>query len=514
MNEESRGVDTKDCAVVQAVPENTNTPSNCVTNSNVPIEIQEVAISPGASSKELDLAQALGPTNQTGSSSACIVPQSDQTIAPVNDSNPVQTQSAEQAPAQQDAGATEIINQSNQSVKSIIRELNFPRGMVGAPYKFEIALKEKLTGIKVKDIKVELKSDSLGLCVELQEDYSLLSLSGTPEKSGEIQIVLAYFVDSVLCEPKQMICEFKPIQITADPKTLWKNLPTDPNAPYQSPNSVNECVTGKDKIIIAASKQGRSHAHEGKFRDDNYTIHHIAEGDWYLVAVADGAGSAEFSREGSRIACSTFVSFMTERINESDGINEKSTTSSIQELEAILMNTVLKACYQGMTAIYAEAQNTNNPAKKYNTTLLAFVAKKIASEWLIVSFGVGDGAIGLLDNNDELYMLSIPDGGEYVGQTRFLTMQEIWKDNPAARIVKLRINDFKAILSMSDGVSDPKFETDNNLKNRDIWLALWQELNHEVQLAERSEISSNQLEKWLDFWSKGNHDDRTIAILY
>ena len=35
-----------------------------------------------------------------------------------------------------------------------------------------------------------------------------------------------------------------------------------------------------------------------------------------------------------------------------------------------------------------------------------------------------------------------------------------------------------------------------------------------VDLSDDNEAAKEQLLNWLDFWSPGNHDDRTIAILY
>ena len=68
---------------------------------------------------------------------------------------------------------------------------------------------------------------------------------------------------------------------------------------------------------------------------------------------------------------------------------------------------------------------------------------------------------------------------------------------------------------MTDGVSDPMFETDANLCNPDKWDALWNNLRESgVELTDDNETSKDQLLNWLDFWSPGNHDDRTIAILY
>lgn len=35
-----------------------------------------------------------------------------------------------------------------------------------------------------------------------------------------------------------------------------------------------------------------------------------------------------------------------------------------------------------------------------------------------------------------------------------------------------------------------------------------------MDLSDDNEVAKEQLLNWLDFWSPGNHDDRTIAILY
>ena len=67
---------------------------------------------------------------------------------------------------------------------------------------------------------------------------------------------------------------------------------------------------------------------------------------------------------------------------------------------------------------------------------------------------------------------------------------------------------------MTDGVSDPMFETDANLNKYEKWDALWKNIGNEVEMIDDNAESKNQLLKWLEFWSQGNHDDRTIAILY
>ena len=48
--------------------------------------------------------------------------------------------------------------------------------------------------------------------------------------------------------------------------------------------------------------RGRSHAHNGTHCDDDYTIRHHPRTNLHFLAVSDGAGSAQYSRHGSRLA--------------------------------------------------------------------------------------------------------------------------------------------------------------------------------------------------------------------
>jgi len=66
---------------------------------------------------------------------------------------------------------------------------------------------------------------------------------------------------------------------------------------------------------------------------------------------------------------------------------------------------------------------------------------------------------------------------------------------------------------MTDGVSDPRFETDARLSRPADWDALWQELDGTLALADAARGKEQLLLDWLDFWSPGNHDDRTIALI-
>jgi serine/threonine protein phosphatase PrpC len=184
-----------------------------------------------------------------------------------------------------------------------------------------------------------------------------------------------------------------------------------------------------------------------------------------------------------------------------------------------LHQIVGKAAFEAYRKICDEATDKQRVPKEYATTLLLSICKKFDFGWFVGAFWVGDGGIGIYRKEpQDLKVLGEPDGGEFAGQTRFLTMQEIFSDRVRTRFEI--VEDFTAIILMTDGITDPKFETDANLNRIEKWNALWDDLNGnnednvKVDFTDDNEQAARQLLKWLDFWSKGNHDDRTIAILY
>jgi hypothetical protein len=71
---------------------------------------------------------------------------------------------------------------------------------------------------------------------------------------------------------------------------------------------------------------------------------------------------------------------------------------------------------------------------------------------------------------------------------------------------------FTALLLLTDGVTDPKFETEAMLWRPEPWNALWEEIGRAVQSAGPEQAGAEMLE-WLGFWSPGHHDDRSVAVL-
>lgn len=436
----------------------------------------------------------------------------------------------------------------------IVWNLNMPNAKENQIYNQTVEM-PKVSSAQLPEVEillddvVGLEQDIHGLQLMVAPDKHSFAITGTPtlehfRKDGAtalstFELTLKYHFSGMEMPAERPVLERKvQFVINQDPRKLWRDIPvdwenmTEPKykkddiqIDYVKVEALSDGTPQKD--IVAASKRGRSHAQEGKPRDDHFKMSHMDNG-WYIMAVADGAGSAKYSREGSRIACEEVTNYcMAQLANSKDfesavkQYNEHKTESESDARKAVgdyIYKIVGTAAFKAHKSINAEAAIKKLPAKQYATTLLLAICKKFEFGWFIATFWVGDGAICLYNKQAHTAeVLGVPDEGEYAGQTRFLTMPEIFKDATSLyQRLRFRIvDDFTALFLMSDGVSDPKFETDANLNNPDKWDALWTDLKENgVELTDDNEETKNQLLAWLDFWSPGNHDDRTIAILY
>ena len=399
--------------------------------------------------------------------------------------------------------------------------LIFPNGKKGEEYNHTV----KIEGLDIEFLEVD-GIEETDLFFRYSTDGEL-NLKGTPKKAGDFEFTIKCKLKG--WEDGDKIIERKfNIAFNPDPRDLWKDLPVPENTPFMKPNEeceyilVPEFEGRSQKDIVVASKRGRSHAQEGKPRDDHFKVSHNGENGWYVLIVADGAGSAKYSRKGSKIACDIAEDYCKTQIAEraetfekcvADYANESS-KENLQRVASFLREIIVRAAFEAHKAIKTfVSQCENAVVKDFSTTLLIAVCKRFDFGWFVASFGVGDGAIAIYDKGAEkVRLLNVPDGGEYAGQTRFLTMDSIFTDRN--RILFSIVPDFTALMLMSDGISDPWFETDANLAKKEKWDALWEDLNKHVEFTDDNKKSKSQLLSWLDFWSPGNHDDRTIAILY
>ena len=180
-----------------------------------------------------------------------------------------------------------------------------------------------------------------------------------------------------------------------------------------------------------------------------------------------------------------------------------------------LYRWLVTAAHSSLKAIkdQAAAIEPPRPAKDFHTTLLICAAKKVESGWVLVSFTIGDGGVGIRQGDGSPIAFCEPDSGDFSGQTVFITVNNVFDDaeKNMSRLHAAYVKDLGAVVLMTDGITDPRFPTEASLKDRTCWDKFWAEVSQAAKFED--EGAEDRLLKWLSFKSAGNHDDRTIVFL-
>lgn len=367
------------------------------------------------------------------------------------------------------------------------------------------------------DIEVG-KNEALGVELDRAKGEFLFN----PTQAGEQQLELFFQHPDLTDQPAQP--KTVAVTVNPDPDSLWQNKDPDPTLPYQKEHTASKELVTPVARMLAASQRGRSHAHEGTFRDDDFLVHYDKKTEWHLLAAADGAGSAKFSRQGSLIACEKAIHHMEdwltkETVTLGSAVEKFLETADRDKrhLQSPAYGWLGGAAIEALKAIKAEAEQRDPPAslRDFHTTLLLAAAKPTPKGWLLLTFSVGDGGIAAISGQGEPLSLCTPDSGDFSGQTVFLTVPSVLRsgEDVLKRIHVQILPEFSALFLMTDGITDPKFPTEASLEDKPTWESFLHELSEKVQITKPGDGAETRLLSWLSFRSPGNHDDRTIVIL-
>ena len=368
---------------------------------------------------------------------------------------------------------------------------------------------------RVVIVEVTVPEDS-GLVLDQEEG----TLYGTPKNPGELKLKLTYRLGETPTKRPDLTHEFA-LTINPDPKSLWKNLPSDPQGVFAKPDDDQASLATPHLTAIAASLRGRSHAHEGKFRDDDFAMHFVEATNWHVLIAADGAGSAKYSRRGSQVACQVAITELANKLSVSndldDALGKLGNSDAVEDLEKlrkISSNLLIAAAYQALAAIQKQAGDQQAALRDFNTTFIVVLGKKLESKWFLASFAIGDGGAGAMIDAERVELLTNPDSGEFAGQTVFLTSPQVFSDSEVLlrRTHAAFCDDFRFLAVMTDGITDPIFESDTRLSSAAAWEAWRQQLSQAVKLDALEPGMERALLDYLHFPSPGNHDDRTLIL--
>ncbi|WP_342648077.1 PP2C family serine/threonine-protein phosphatase [Mucilaginibacter sp. CSA2-8R] len=408
---------------------------------------------------------------------------------------------------------TEIINQP-------VRILN---ASVGKSYEAKLDF-NKLGWTDIATYRFEGLGEA-GLSFNEQQQQ----ITGNPKQSGDINIGFLFKLQGQ-ADDEPLNKKIITLIINPDPKSLWKTIDNDKNDPYWKEDAVTQFEPIGDRHILVSSKRGRSHANVGSFREDDFAFKDLGNG-WSIVVVADGAGSAKLSRKGSQMACNGIVEFFTEEsatanLQQFDELlaqhNTQTDDSTQNKIKLFVYNNLGKAVFTVHKKLESFAAEAGATLKDLSSTLIFTLFKKYESGYVFLSFGVGDCPMAVINREvTEVTLLNWLDVGEFGGGTRFITMPEIFKsDKFATRFSFKQLKDFSYLMLMSDGIYDPKFIVEASLPNITKWQDLLNDLGGNNEEGVKVDLSADnadiipQLSAWMDFWSAGNHDDRTLAIVF
>jgi hypothetical protein len=400
-------------------------------------------------------------------------------------------------------------------------QVALPNGIAGKPYTAHFSF----TTYGLADITASNLTGFEGSGLEYNPKTKIIQ--GLPKRSGDIVLNFSYNFEG---EPQGAPVNTRKITIiiNPDPKSLWKNIPSNAEDAYAKADDVAETASFLGKTLVAVSKRGRSHANNGGFRDDDYAFAKLPSG-WGIIAISDGAGSASCSRKGSQLACNAVIdyfrqNFTTENTTLLDAaISSYPDNASIKnKVQDIAHPYLLAAAKKAYADIAAFATSINTPVSDFHATLAFVLVKQYGEGYAFFSFGVGDCPIVLADTSFKwVKPLNTLDVGEYGGGTRFITMPEIFTNAAFEGRFNFEYTaSFPHLVLMTDGVYDPKFEVEANLIKTEKWQAFFDDLagnNPEgitVLLEAGNATNTERLSEWMDFWSPGNHDDRTLLLIF
>jgi len=192
---------------------------------------------------------------------------------------------------------------------------------------------------------------------------------------------------------------------------------------------------GKWKLIAASSK-GNGH----KECQDSFAYDFFNE-DIVITIVADGAGSYSHSKIGARIVTKVGMQIIKKYLNDNELL---SITEEKWKKDVLFLMEELRSYFY----------KVSNRFKLNIKSLASTVIINICSPNKLLALNIGDGRAGYLSNKNEWYSSISPYHGEEVGQTVFITSDNL-QNNVRAYLYE---GEFKSIFSLSDGVEDVAFE--------------------------------------------------------
>jgi len=360
-----------------------------------------------------------------------------------------------------------------------------PGGMCGVPYDQRISVPP---GLRLKAVYLD---ERCGVRPSPQEPARLI---GTPLLDGTHALRL----ECSDAKGNTVMGEAK-LVISRDPRSLWRNVPSDRSSPHWKPDHASQRAECQGWRAQAVSRRGRSHANTGKCREDAVELC-IGADQLIAVAVADGAGSAVLSRLGSQVVVEAAIRVLAQAAPQ----------VAAEITPEVLRARLAQAAGAANAALLRASEQQGVPVADLATTLL-LCALVPAPQPLLGCLQIGDGVIAACDATS-IRPLQHADRGEYAGQTVFVSSARLQPQELAARIHVQALAPTRWIMLATDGVTDPYLETEQDMFDARCWAPIHAQL--ERAAASDPNSAEQLLTQWLDAFTPGHHDDRTLVLLH
>jgi hypothetical protein len=277
----------------------------------------------------------------------------------------------------------------------------------------------------------------------------------------------------------------------------------------------------KKGMFIAAAARGRGHKQDKLWCDDSYLFREI--GDWNVLIVSDGAGSAKFSRVGSQIAVDTLMKLLEDRLKPISFNKSSIPLDELKKQSKSVENSnyfieVVGAIKNGYESVVDEINKWVNSKNTVNSEEKIYLTKKIRDEGkdfkrindgkeqeylqilpkdlnctllvslattvlitdtqgtkecaVVISCSIGDGMISCFVRDKDtkkikcLRLMNV-DKGEFAGGTVFVNEPSVSDPKFKSRIQASILgspDSVIAVASMTDGVADDYYEGDSGME--------------------------------------------------
>ncbi len=258
-------------------------------------------------------------------------------------------------------------------------------------------------------------------------------------------------------------------------------------------------MSGKQHWRVAvATAAGASHLRDNIPNQDAVACRlvEVGHGQVVIAAVADGAGSASRSDEGSQVAVNAAVATIA------DGINRQPAAAFSEPMAESLARDAIR---QAKVAVERHGQRHNVPARELASTLIV----AFASDALLTAAQVGDGAVVAFNiDNGAARTLCDAHTGEYANETTFITSRS--RPHEIASVGHVSGYDYDALALITDGLQNLALK----MPEREAFLGFWNPMLQDLANTDQPEAVPDRIHAFIsgERVQSRTTDDVTIAI--